>query len=422
MKQVGIHWILFCVSSIAVLLYWNASKLVGAPPRPRMSDMTFAPSATTLRLMSLGHTNTIAKLRWIDSFSYLQYQFEKRDDTLMGEQKFSGFDRLYSALIELDPKFMPFYDFAMAAEAVVDKEGNLALRCIHRGLLEYPNSTHLWRNLAAHIKNMSEHYNPAVLDSILSAWSSRAETEQDRLGVELWRKNLGEYQLGGLEQLDHWCRSLLDYKKDSLLYELAEETLLKQLNNNALKILQKLYDNNLLARGQVQDCLAVEAWQRTYAQRNGMPGFELSTVELMWGPFEFEPSIEDVLRQARQARQRTVFIQPQRILLRNDPYGLPYRVENGIIVSDGAKRKKFEHQVKIWNFQLDGLVKEKKRWPQDVQDALSWLDIKPEQLHAQASLKWKDNAMTWSWSDQGKLKPWPLKEWATFWISLQELN
>lgn len=420
MKQIGLHWILFCIASLVILLYWNASKLVGAPPRPRMSDMTFAPSATTLRLMSLGHTNTVAKLRWIDSFAYLQYQFEKRDDTLLGEQKLSGFDRLYTALIELDPHFMPFYDFAMAADAVVDKDSTLALRSIHRGLLEYPNSTHLWRNLAAHVKNMSENYSPAILDSILAAWSSRAETESDRLGVELWRKNLGEYRLSGLVQLDHWCRSLLENKEDSLLYELAKETLLKQLNNNAIKILQKLYDNNLLARGQVQDCLAVEAWQRTYAQQGDMSGFELSTVELMWGPFEFQPTIEEALRQARQDQKRTVLVRPQRIFLRNDPYGLPYRVEKGTIMSYGAERKKFEHQVKVWNFQLDGLVKEKKRWPKNVKDALSWLEIKAEQLHAQASLEWKDNAINLSWSDQDQLKPWPLKEWATFWLSLQE--
>ena len=147
----GFLWGFLCVCCASILLYWNANALIGAKAKPRMKDLSFVPSGTVLRLLSMGHTNTVAKLRWIDSFSYLQYQFDKRDDTLMGNSEIGGFDRLYTSLIALDPHYKPFYEFAIAAESILDSRGNLALRCIQLGLMHRPYYVDLWRNLASHV-------------------------------------------------------------------------------------------------------------------------------------------------------------------------------------------------------------------------------------------------------------------------------
>src|SRR5262245_34756719 len=92
----------------AALIGWNAQRFVGAESRIRMKDLEFFPTPVVAKLMAMGQDNTVAKLRWIDSFSYFQLQIDRRDDTVAGDDKTSGgFQRLYDTLIALDPLFEP---------------------------------------------------------------------------------------------------------------------------------------------------------------------------------------------------------------------------------------------------------------------------------------------------------------------------
>ena len=415
MKTLSIlSWVLLVLCG-TVLLLWNASALIGAPPKPRMKDLTFAPSAEVMRLLSLGHENTVAKLRWIDSFSYLQYQFEKRDDTLLGNAEQGGFERLYGALIELDPHFLPFYDFAITAESVLEKGGGLAMRSIQRGLLQMPHSMHLWRNFAAHFKFMSHDKVPEILDQILGHWLRFAPSEKDKYAIDMWRRKIGENYLQDLGQLDYWCDRLVRNKRGSTLSVLAEQTLRKQLATYALHVFAQVKNKQLIVNP--QQLLYKPLWQSAYGVAAPRVGFELKPAFIFWGPFQFS---ESVIERVVHSNGSALLVNEMPLSLRTDPYGLPYHIRDGKFVSIGLERHTFEHKVMNHNFSLETLAKQRNRWPADLEEAMAWLQISEDFIYEQAELIWENNRLEVDWRDKEKIRPWPLHEWAQFWLSLQQ--
>src|ERR1043165_3865084 len=99
---------LVIVAGAVALLGWNSSRFLTAKHEIRAKDLDFLPAPEVAGVLALGHANTLAKLRWIDSFAYFQFQLDRQDDRVAGGG--SGFQRLYATLIQLDPRFEPFYE------------------------------------------------------------------------------------------------------------------------------------------------------------------------------------------------------------------------------------------------------------------------------------------------------------------------
>jgi hypothetical protein len=137
-------WLPLACCCTAALLCWNGSRFIGAKAKIRMKDLTFLPSPQTARLLTLGHNNTVAKLRWIDSFAYFQMQLERKDDTVASTGD-SAFGRLYDTLIALDPHFIPLYEHALLNLAGLLSHHQAILSLLQRGLIDNPHSTVLWR-------------------------------------------------------------------------------------------------------------------------------------------------------------------------------------------------------------------------------------------------------------------------------------
>lgn len=411
MKLTSLLWVVLCLSSAGMMLYWNASKLVGADPLPRMKDLEFVPSAQAMRVMSMGHTNTSAKLRWIDAFSYLQLQFEKRDDTLIGNSEEGGFDRLYDALIDLDPKFEPFYEFAIMSESLLDdRSGTLALRSAQRGCLELPHSMNLWRNLAAHIK-ARDGYNPHVLDGILTRWALMAPDERERYHIERWKSRLGVLDLKGLEQLDYWAQQIVANKPKTPLADMAVETLYQQLNRYCKNILQEVYD--VQPTGSIDSCLRRQSWYHVYGKDDLL---QLKNAMIVWGPLQLPAAISQRLEQRVQALETFSTISLQSVQLRTDPYGYPYRVVDDRIVSTGEQRFLFKRRIASYNMTLERMAVERGRWPADLDEVHAWLNWKPLTAPSGGQVSWQHNNLRVEFSNEAE--PWPLREMAAYWLEL----
>src|SRR5476649_285062 len=130
------------------LIGWNFSRFVGAQEQIYSKDLDFLPTPEVAKLLCFGHSNTISKLRWIDSFAYFQLQLDRRNDRLSGDGP-GGFRRLYDTLIELDPLFEPFYQHAALCTGGLLGQNYIALGYLLRGLINLPHQTSLWRHAAA---------------------------------------------------------------------------------------------------------------------------------------------------------------------------------------------------------------------------------------------------------------------------------
>ncbi len=412
MKLRGLAWVLLCLACAGVILVWNASKLIGAPPMPRVKDLEFVPSAEVLKVLSVGHTNTVAKLRWIDSFSYLQLQFDKRDDTLMGAGH-SGFERLYMGLFALDPKFEPFYNFAIMSESILHQQGGLALASVQRGLYELPQSMSLWRNLAALVKVQSD--NVHTLDGVLNAWSLMTDSESERYHINRWRSQIGIFELAGLKQLDYWCRVLLKQKEHSALADMAESTLRQQLNNYALNVLNDLLaEDKAAVNGLVNDYLSANHYHAQYGSAGGL-SFESTTV--VWGPIAFPVEVATAVEGALARGEQKLQVPLADYMLRADPYGFHYQLVDGQVQSQGKIRFEYERGLRNYNFSIARQAKEKGSWPKDLAQAWEWLG--GQQLPpAMAQLHWENNQIRVEWAEEPPQQAWDLRMMAAYWLQL----
>ncbi len=411
-----VMWIVLCSMSALVLIVWNASALIGAKPLPRMKDLEFVPSPSVMRVMSLGHTNTVAKLRWIDAFSYLQLQFERRNDQLLGNEHEGGFDRLYNALIDLDPKFEPFYNFAIMSESLLDNPGTLAIRCAQRGCLEIPDSMNLWRNLAAHIKSM-ENVNLHVLDGILSAWGRAAPDEHQRYHVQRWKSNLGIMELKGLHQLDYWSYEIAQQKDNSPIGKIADSTLRQQINNYNISLLQKLYDaSDLPEELGINRCLDPQAWGKVFDNKSGV---SIEGALVLWGPILFSSEIIGRMEKAFQTGEGKIPVDLKGAAFRTDPYGFPYTIKDKQVYSMGRERFEFQRKLTSYSFVLSRVAIEKKTWPKDLEEVWEWLPVEPLVPPTSGTLRYEAHVIHVDYDDQQEYEEWPLKKMAQYWMYLQ---
>ena len=361
--------VLFSVSIVlgaVLLLGWNSSRFLTAKPVIRSKNLDFLPAPETARVLALGHTNTLAKLRWIDSFAYFQYQLDTKNDRVAGGGQ--GFQRLYETLIELDPKFQPFYEHvALTTSGILGQHG-IALAFLMRGNHELPASRDLWRNTMATLKTFfqTDIRHPLQFDAFLNAWEANEPLFEDKRIVWDWKRNFGGRAFSGVEQLPYWLDQL-------------QRTTAKTPNGDFVDGIIR----DLLARYGAQELTALAATWRIV--RGGVPQTRrelvetLDLIDFLGRTSEVEPvltSLQQLLDPSLVRHRYPTELPPYgplmvqsngRLVLKSDPYGLPWEISGNRIISAGAERKKIEADLAGLSARLLTKAQELGSWPETLE-------------------------------------------------------
>jgi hypothetical protein len=215
----------------AGLIGSNAWRFSTAEPKIAMSEhLNFLPEPEVARAMSLGHTNTLAKLRWIDSFKYFQYQIDARDDQVFGGDSRGVFERLYDLLVGMDAKFDQFYYHASLTLSGINQEHGVALRFLSRGIHENPHDPLMWTNLVSHLKAFFdlEERQPEQMEALLKNWAESVNPEYRSI-PESWLAAMALRQSRGDAQIDYWLARLQGLKADSPEADMVRGILREQI-------------------------------------------------------------------------------------------------------------------------------------------------------------------------------------------------
>lgn len=390
------------------LVGWNISRFVGAEGRIRAKDLTFLPSPAAARLLALGHTNTLAKLRWIDSFAYFQYQLDRLDDRVAGGG--SGFERLYATLVHLDPHFRAFYEHAALNLAGIlgrDQEG---LAFLQLGTLNLPHDTAIWRNLASILSYdiRWEERLPGAFDQFLTAWAAAEVTDGGRDQVWHWKAGLAKRKLPGLEQLPYWFEKLRATTPGSPTGDYIEAVVREQIARYGEREL-----NGLLAVWRIRHGGLASTTSEFIANRDLIDPLQPVVGDDKLVP----PRIEDLLdRQALLRRYPggmpvyvPVTVVGDRPTLRNDPYGMSWELLGGRVVSQGLRRQRYERQVAWFNALLERHAAKVGRWPGSLEEAIALplsMPFPPPPAGATVSLRGHQVVVVWNPEPKN---PWPLR-------------
>jgi hypothetical protein len=352
------------IAAIGVWLAgWNAARFVGAQARIRAKDLTFLPAPVVAKLLCLGHGNTVAKLRWIDSFAYFQYQLDHQDDRVAGGG--TGFQRLYETLITLDPQFVPYYEHASLNTAGVLKEYDVALGFLLRGIAAMPGNRDLWRAAAAELKVHFhwEERTPWLMDGFLASWEAAEATPEGKRLVWDWKRSMGRRTFHGLEQVPYWHEQLLRSVPGSPSGDYIEAVLREQLAAFGIQELERLRDDWLAAHGAMPLHLAGLA--------DLYRGAALATIAAARAeppPMRCAALVDEALLAHRYPAGLPplgpVLRNEQGVLhLRNDPFGLAWELVGGRVVSGGLERRAYDRTVANANAALLDAAKERGHWP-----------------------------------------------------------
>ncbi len=331
-----------CVAGLA-LLAWNGSRFIHAEARPRTKDLAFLPSPVMARALALGHTNTAAKLRWIDSFAYFELQLDRKDDTIAASGE-SAFERLYRALIALDPQFVPYYEHAVLNLGGILQRRQLTLEMLELGLLNRPHETQLWRLLAAEIavNYKAEERNPMLLESVLHAWHDAETTEDGRQAVLDWTKALGRRVYKGLEQLAYWEEQLRVAVPGSPTRDFVVGTM-----------------REMVARYGVDQLTLLAA---EYRRRHGIAPLHLDDL--------LEPALVQAVWPQRLPAYGPVLRDGGVLRFRPDPFGYPYTLLDGAPISPGWQAHQGRIRTALMTQRLETLAKKTGRWPETLEAAI----------------------------------------------------
>ncbi len=326
------------------LLTWNGSRFVHAQARIRTKDLTFLPSPTTARLMCLGHVNTFAKLRWIDSFAYFEKQLDLKDDTVLRTGE-STFERLYRMLVALDPKFLPYYQHASLNLGGVLSRHEVALSILEGGLLDLPHETQLWRMVAAEMSTTykAETASISAMDGFLASWYDAETTDEGRQEVWDWKKAMGQRRYLELEQVPYWIEQLRRAPANSPTRAFVLRTLREQVARFGESRLQLLIDSyraqRLIGPVMLPDLLAPEIVARAFPK--GLPAF--GPIQANLGGFSLRP----------------------------DPFGFAYELDDGQPLSPGWQQLKIDKRLGMLSGRLVEVAKRDGRWPTTVAEAVA---------------------------------------------------
>ena len=332
------------VAAGVILLSWNGSRFVHAQARVRTKDLTFLPSPAVARVLCLGHTNSFAKLRWIDSFAYFERQLDVKDDTIQSSGQ-SAFERLYRMLVALDPRFLPYYEHASLNLGGVLTRHDIALSVLQGGLLDLPHETKLWRMIAAElsINYRGESAGANGLDLFLAAWSENELTDAGRESVWDWKKAMGQRLSRELQQVPYWLEQLHHLTPDTPSHTYVLNTLREQV--------ARLGENNLQA--------LVDA----YRELHHFPPVTLADAtqpEVVTKAFPAGISVLGPLN-----FQQGVFS------LKTDPFGYAYELVDGKPQSPGWQRLRSTKRAGLMGQKLAEVAKRDGRWPTNVAEAIA---------------------------------------------------
>lgn len=341
---------LLAIACALALLGWNLSRFLGAEMKPRTKDLAFLPTPELAQLLACGQRNTIAQLRWIDSFDYFQYQLERRDDSIAGSTQ-GGFQRLYDTLIALDPGFTPFYQHAAFNTASLNSQPHLSLGYLLRGTLELPREFALWQQAAAEmsVNFKMEERQPAVFDAFLSQWEAAVDGEA-KPAIWQWKKQLAIRRFKGLEQVPYWRQQLRVHPAASPQGRFIESILRDQL-----------------ARWSVGELQGLAA---SFRQRNGRPPALLGEL------------LDPVLLRAHWGDALPGFapieLADGRPRLRPDPFGWPYRFDGATVSSPGAEIERFRRQMPAILMQVEAATRARHTALTDLAQLASWDIVLPD--------------------------------------------
>jgi hypothetical protein len=398
--------VMIMLAGAVVLISWNISRFLVAKPEIRAKDLDFLPAPETARVLALGHTNTLAKLRWIDSFAYFQFQLDRKDDSVAGGG--TGFKRLYETLIELDPKFQPFYEHAAMNTSGVLGQHWIALSFLMRGTQELPHSRELWRNAATTLKTFFDWdtKQPLLFDAFLAQWEAAEDLPEAKRMVWDWKRGFGSRVFTGLEQLPYWLDQLKATKPGTPNGEYVETTI-----------------RDLLARYGARELSALAAGWRIV--RGGVPRDRhelvehLALIDPLRSTVEDGPqpsSLQDLL-DPRVVRRRypaglpiygPLAVVDGRLVLRNDPYGRPWRLHHGRVVSSGQVMASYERLLGKVTVTLLTLAQQQGRWPATLDEAKAMglsFPVPPE--GGIVRLEGRQVVVDWA-VEAGE--PWPLRQ------------
>ena len=351
-----------CVVLGLSLVAWNASRFIGAQPKPRMKDLDFLPSPTAARLLSLGHANTVSRLRWIDSFAYFQLQLERKDDSIASTGD-KAFNRLYKMLIGLDPYYLPFYEHAsLNLGGVLGRSGDV-LEALHYGLLYIPHEVQLWRMTAAELsaKFNWEERQTLAFDGFLAGWEAAMPDQEMKQQVWDWKASMAKRRYKGLEQVPYWEQQLSLATKGTPAYEFVLDTLREQI-----------------CRFGFEELSAVAAWRAAHGA-TATSISELTDIEPVrsrhprgWPPLG--PWAADAAGAIRVTA---------------DPFGWPYRLASATsAVSTGMELLALRRNRTFgYNSSIAAFAKANDRWPADAAEAIRIANA-PEPPVAQARWVW----------------------------------
>lgn len=233
----------------AVIITSNVLPLVHGEMRPRtVEQLHYLPGPHMARATALGHDNTVAKLRWIDSYPYFSHQIDAKDDSTPGtdlDQR-GTFVRLYESLIALDPRFEPFYLHAATACSGLINDPHAALMFLSRGVQELPQSPLLWVNLLAHLRTYYgfEELRPQQMRAQLQAWRAAMDDPDLRALPERWLAGMDTRARIRAPLVDHWIWQLDISPPTGEGRELAQAALVRAIR----RFHQDLLGDMLIAR------------------------------------------------------------------------------------------------------------------------------------------------------------------------------
>ena len=343
MRMPAISTLVIVVTAV-VLVTWNGSRFIGAKPQVRTKDLDFLPSPEVALAFSLGHRNTLAKLRWIDSFAYFELQLERKDDTVATTGD-SAFERLYLMLLRLDPHFVPFYEAAYLNLGGVLERHDKVFPMLNQGLLSLPHETTLWRMIATELVHTfhAEERNTKGLDHFLAAWQ---EAELTPAGKELvwdWQKAMAQRQYKDLSQLPYWENLLSLTKPGTPAYEYIVNTMREQIARYAVDRLSFL----------------LSIWHKEHP----LPPVILA--ELL------EPT---AIRQAFPdgiPPYAPVYLEHGIPRLRIDPFGYPYALVDGQPMSPGWTNLRSRKRAAKMTKKLEALATKIGTWPTTLAEAIN---------------------------------------------------
>ncbi|MHC5068784.1 MAG: hypothetical protein ACYTF0_09380, partial [Planctomycetota bacterium] len=313
----------------AAVVGWNLQRFVGADRLERVDPhLELLPDPALARALSLGHTNTVAKLAWINSYDHFRYIADVRVDPDR------GFRRLFNLLTGIDPLFEPYYLHGVTAIGglLEDHHGELAL--LARGVQARPDRRSLWLNYVTCLAVFfdAEERMPAVLESALGQWAEaeRALPDGDDSLPERWLSSLAGRSQRGLEQLPYWAMRLLQVDPKGVDGEAIQAVMREQLARYSSERLQQ-----------------AAAW------------LPWPTVAGLCEPV----LVERVCGRAGPGPADPWLATDGGYRLRRDPYGYAYDLSSGAVVSRGSQRSRLVRQIESCNAAIRGQVQAGGRWP-----------------------------------------------------------